>query len=301
MQVPSPVLQALSEILAAQSPQFAARLKQRLTATLQAKDEPAFDERKFGFKGFRDFLERGTQGLFLVEPSTVGSDVMVTPVGAKNHSIPTAPFAVGTSHSIRNDVWQAFTNPDPARLRFWGRHSFQVRHYLRGEDSPHSREVLDSPEAFIEIAPITAETQVSWMQQFTDQQTIPEERRKVIESILTKTYSSGINAAFTGALGELGSQWRQQRIRHVLLAIHAWADTHGVPHERLSLRTPSERDSSLVMAGTEKPFRNDHVGSGGIQDPRERAVRLLDMLSDEEISRVVVPILLSTLLVKGKS
>lgn len=64
MQVPSPVLQALSEILAAQSPQFAARLKQRLTAALQAKDEPAFDERKFGFKGFRDFLERGTQGLF---------------------------------------------------------------------------------------------------------------------------------------------------------------------------------------------------------------------------------------------
>jgi hypothetical protein len=40
---------------------------------------------------------------------------------------------------------------------------------------------------------------------------------------------------------------------------------------------------------------------GGIQDPRERAVRLLDMLSDEEISRVVVPILLSTLLVKEKA
>ena len=150
-QVPSPVLQAISEILAAQSPQFAARLKQRLTAALQAKEEPAFDERKFGFKGFRDFLERGSQGLFSVEPSAVGSDVMVSLAGVKNHSIPATPTTDGGSHSIRNDVWQAFTNPDAARVRFWGRRTFQVRHYLRGEDSPHAREVQDSPGNFIEI------------------------------------------------------------------------------------------------------------------------------------------------------
>lgn len=300
-QVPSPVLQALSGILATQSPQFAARLKQRLTAALQAKGEPAFDERKFGFKGFRDFLERGTQGLFSLEPSDVGSDVTVSLVGAKSHSTPVALAAGGASHSIRNDVWQAFTNPDPARMRFWGVHTFHVRHYLRGEDSSHAREIQNSPEDFVEIDPIAADTQLSWMRQFVTQHTIPEDRKEVIDSILAKTYSSGINAAFTGALGQLGHQWRQQRIKNVASAIYTWADTHGVPHERLSLRTSAERDSSLGTTGVEKLSRIDHVGTGGIQDPRERAVRLLDLLSNDEISRIVVPILLSTLLVKEKN
>lgn len=301
-QVPSPVLQSLSEILAAQSPQFAARLKQRLTAALQTMGEPPFDERKLGFKGFRDFLERGTQGLFSVEPCTIGSDVMVSLVGAQSQAPHQSQVTRISGHSFRNDVWQAFTNPDPARARFWGVRTSHVRHYLQGEDSPHAREVKDSPQDFIEIAYITADTQVSWMREFVEQHTIPEERQAAIEGILEKPYSSGINAAFTGALGSaLGNLWRLQRIKHVALAIHAWADLHSIPYERLGLRTSSEAEVSLTTTAAEKPGRTEHVGAGGVQDPRERAVRLLDLLSNDEISRIVIPILLSTLLVKEKS
>lgn len=304
-QVPSPVLQALTEILAAQSPQFAARLKQRLTATLQAKEEPPFDERKLGFKGFRDFLERGTQGLFLVTPSDVGPDVMVSLVGAQSEAASPAQTTGGAGHSVRNDVWQAFINPDPARVRFWGRDTHQVRHYLHGEDSPHAREVQDSAADYIEIEPVSAATQLSWMRQFVYEHShaVPETRTQTIHSILDKPYSSGINAAFTGALGaSLGGQWRHQRIKNVVAAIYAWADKHNVPHELLNVRSSSDSAAGQSTSGTEKAVRADGpVGPSGIQDPRERAVRLLDMLSNDEISRIVVPILLSTLLVKEKS
>ena len=298
-QVPSPVLQALSEILAAQSPQFAARLKQRLTAALQARGEPAFEEKKFGFKGFRDFLERGTQGLFSIQPSAEGADVEVSLTGAKSQSAQALPPVSGGTHSIRNEVWQAFTNPDSSRLRYLSRRNFLVRHFLRGEDSPHSREVLESPDDFVEIQPISAETQVAWMRQFVGAHEIPPTLRDAIDAIVDRPYSSGVNAAFTGALGALGAQWRQVRIKKVIDEIHAWAGAHGIPPERLSLRSTAETDTTSITSVVDRAVRPEHANDG-IQDPRERAVRLLEMLSNEDISRVVLPILLSTLLVKGK-
>ncbi len=301
-QVPSAVLQALTEILTAQSPQFAARLKPRLTAALQAKEEPPFDERKLGFKGFRDFLERGTQGLFSVEPCAPDSDVLVSLIGSSGAHSHQIQASNSSGHSFRNDVWQAFTNPDSRRARFWGILTNHVRHYLQDEDSLHAREVQGSPNSYVEIDFVPADTQVSWMREFIKQHAIPEERLAAIEGILSMPYSTGSNAAFASALGgALTHQWRQQRIKNVTSVIHEWADSHSIPRNHLYIHASSEEEASLTAIAPEKPARTEHVGAGGVQDPRERAVRLLDLLSNDEISRIVVPILLSTLLVKEKN
>lgn len=301
MQVPSSVFLALSEILATQSPQFASRLKQRLTSVLAAKGEPPFDEKKFGFKGFRDFLKNGTQGIFSVASSEDGADVIVS-LGGNNTSI--APSQkIGSIHSLRGDVWQAFTNPDASRVRYFNLRNFSIRHFLRGEDSVHAREVAENSADFVEIDFIGADVQQQWMRQFIESREISPQLRETLEGIAGRTYTSGINAAFLGALGIMGAEWRQDRLSRVVEVIHGWAERNGISIDKLTPRSNSENESALPVtparAAGKLPSGGDVMD--GVQSPREQAVRLLDILSNEEISRVVVPILLSTLLVRGKN
>ena len=303
MPVPSNVLHALTELLAVQSPQVASRLKQRLNAALQAKGADTFDERKHGFKGFRDFLQRGTEGLFVVKSTDDGADVVVSlPVKAPA-AAPTAgtPIpAIGTT--VRSEIWQAFTNPDATRLRFLNKRTFVVRHFLRGEDSAHSREVDAAPEDFVPVEPITGEDQLRWMREFIDLKGIEQPHRALLEAIMAKPYTSGLNAAFTGALRQLGKEWSAYRVKHVIEKIAAWAKPHGISAEHLNPR-PAETVVTPVLAPVKKPASVvDSPSSGdGVMDPRAQASGLLAMLSDDEIRRVVLPILLSTMLVRGKA
>lgn len=302
MQVPSVVLQALSEILAVQSPQFAARLKQRLTAALQAKGEDAFDERKFGFKGFRHFLTEGTQGLFDIAPSPDGADIVVSLQGA-TEGITTAPSSTSeVGSAIRKEVWQAFTNPDMTRLRFFNRRTYVVRHYLRGEDSPPAQEVAAAGAEFVEIQPISGDDQVGWMRQFIEQKNIGHPLRDVLEGIIAKPYTSGVNAAFTGALQDDGLEWRQDRVQKIVKRITAWSKANDVSMEHLCSRQATE-SASPAATQPKKTVKVERAedGADGVKHPRAQAERLLGILTNDEISRVVLPVLLSTLLMRGKA
>lgn len=301
-QVPSTVLLALSEILAAQSPQFAARLKQRLTAALNAKGEPPFDEKKFGFKGFRDFLLRGTQDIFSVTQRDGGDDIVVSLLGANSASSTSSQPSLGTSHSLRSEIWQAFTNPDVKRVRYLSRRTYAVRHFLRGEDNTHAKEVLDSPADFVEITPINADVQVTWMKEFIEKHQIKSPLRDALEGIAAHPYSSGVNAAFTGALGSLEDDWRQERVKNIIDTIHRWANANDVSTDKLTRRSGFDSEAIPVPASKSIGKQSRAVDvTNGVQNSRDQAVRLLDMLSNEDISRIVIPILLSTMLVRGKS
>lgn len=299
-QVPSSILQRLSEVLAAQSPQYASRLKQRLSAALATNGEDPFDERKYGFKGFRDFLKRGTQNLFRLEDSESGADVLVSlPRPEKSSSTAVEPAATG---SIRSDIWQAFTNPDITRARYLNRRTFVVRHFLRGDASPQAKEVEGTPDDFVEIPPITGEVQVGWMQQFMTDSKVEEPLLGVLKEIVSNPYSSGVNAAFTGALGPLAAAWRQRRVQSVISTVFEWAQSHGVPQDKLISRAQAGQDSVSAPGIRSASKVGADVSSGdGIRDPREQAARLLDMLSNDDINRIVIPILLSTLLVRGRN
>lgn len=302
MQVPSIVLQALSEILAVQSPQFAARLKQRLTAALESKGEDAFDERKFGFKGFRHFLTEGTQGLFVIAPSPDGADIVVSLQGATGGASTTSSSANETGSSIRKEVWQAFTNPDQTRLRFLNRRTHVVRHYLRGEESPPAQEVAAARAEFVEIQPISGDDQVGWMRQFIEQKNIGHPLHDVLEGIIAKPYTSGVNAAFTGALQDDGLEWRQDRVQKIIQRIAAWSKANDVPMEYLSSRHVPE-SAHPPATHPNKPVKVEWSEDGvdGVKNPRVQAERLLGILTNDEISRVVLPVLLSTLLMRGKA
>jgi hypothetical protein len=203
---------------------------------------------------------------------------------------------------VRGEIWQAFTNPDPTRLRYLNKRTFVVRHFLRGEDSAHAKEVEAAPDDFVEIASITGEDQLRWMREFIDRKGIEQPQRAVLEAIMAKPYTSGLNAAFTGALRELGKEWSQYRVSHVIEKIAAWAEGHGISAGHLNPR-PAEAAAAPIAVPVKKGTKNADTppSEGGVMDPRAQATGLLAMLSDDEIRRVVLPILLSTMLVRGKA
>lgn len=289
MDFPVIVTQLVSELLAEKSPEYAARLKQRLAVVMSERGLGAFEERAYGFKGFRDFLKRGLTNVKLEES---GDDLLVYSADVGKSVQPRAQVLSNipqASTTIRSDVWQAFSNPDNSRHRFLNKKTYVIRHYIEGEDSAARSEVEAARGDFLEIKSITGEEQREWMRQFLTSASIKESERGVLEAIIALPYSSSMNAAFTQALGENSDAWRHFRTKHVTNYMSAWASTNGLNMEKLRLhqRSPAASNPKLSL-------KSDVA-------PREQVVRLLDLLSDAEISRIVLPILLTTMLVRSKS
>ncbi|HEY8944463.1 MAG TPA: hypothetical protein VIM73_09380, partial [Polyangiaceae bacterium] len=203
--------------------------------------------------------------------------------------LPPKAAAVGEAETrIRSDVWQAFASHNPRRKRFLDKHSFAVKHFLDNEASAVSSEVAANPENFVEIQPIAGEEQVSWMKDYLNSIPIQGTDRTPLEAMLTQQYSASLNSAFTRALGEKGDAWRHFRTQRVSQAIEKWAAKNDVKLDHL--RKTATADSIQLAAGA-RVIKDDARG---------RAQKLLQMLSDEDIATVVIPILVSTILVRSR-
>lgn len=250
-----------------------------------------FDERAFGYKRFQDFLEQGHGHLISIQRPSGAGDILV--------SLRT-PEALGsgrTSHAvrteqppIRSDIWQAFTNPDPVRKRFLHKCSCTVRHFTEGQSNQAAHaEVSASPDDFIEISAISGQTQIEWMKRFLEGISLPAGERVAFEAMLNEPYSSGVNSTFTRALGEQSTAWRHFRTRLVTDQISEWAREYAIPMENLRVQ--------------QRPLAASSVGEsvrGATLSPREQATRLLDLLSEDDIARLILPTLLSTILIKSR-
>lgn len=281
--------QLLTQLLSDRSPEFGARLKQRLNATFTEKGMGKFDERSFGFKRFQDFLEQGHGHLVTVQRPSGAGDILVS---LKTPKISASPLnAQIEPPPIRSDIWQAFTNPDSTRKRFFNKQTFVVRHFNDAQEPQTSyAEVTSSPDQFIEIKPIGGEIQIEWMRRFLEETiNIPSDERIAFEAMLTEPYSSGVNAAFTRALGDHSTAWRNYRSRRILDSINNWAHQHEVQLDRLRVQPRQPVNTSENTPRETSPF-----------SAREQVIKLLDLLSDDDINRLVLPTLLSTILVKSR-
>ena len=121
-------------LLSARSPEFGARLKQRLNALLRERNLEPFDERRYGYKKFQDFLEKGQTDIVQVIRHEDGGDIQVSLKEAAQAAVeaPVIQSVVSPSEwagrPIRSDVWQAFANPDPERRRYLDRQTLQIFH-----------------------------------------------------------------------------------------------------------------------------------------------------------------------------
>lgn len=279
----SQVSQLLKQLLEAHSPEVGARLKQRLNALLVGQGLGPFDERAFGFRKFGDFLQK-TQTEILKVDRTESTDIIVSLVGASASPVQIMRPAVETDQAaIRSDVWQAFTNHNIQRKRFLNKETFAVKHFIENDQSSASHEVAENRDKFIEIQPIPGNEQLDWMREYLSTVPLQAADKTPLEAMTEQPYTSSLNSAFTRALGEKGEGWRHFRTHRVTEAIERWASLHGVSLDYLR-----------------KPAVQTHADGKAVpkESARARALKLLQLISEEDIAKVVMPVLVTTVLIR---
>lgn len=288
MYEPTLITQLLTQLLSEKSPEFGARLKQRLNASLVSRGLGYFDEKAHGYKKFSDFLTRAHGEVVTVERQGVSGDILVS-LRHRPVAKPELATSVSQQPRIRNDIWQAFSNPDPQRKRFLNKSTMLVSHFLQGEASAVKTAIEQNSEQFVEIEPINAQTQIEWMRSFLDTIRITPSEKSALEVLINVPYSSGVNATFSRALGEHGAAWRSFRTGQVVSRMKSWASGHNVQFDKLCF-SKCQEESSV----TSKQADQIELSS------RQKAIKLLELLNDDDIARLVIPTLLSTILIKSR-
>jgi len=229
----------LASLLSKDSPELGSRLKQRLSAEFDRYSLGAFNEREFGTSStkFIDFLSEICSDVARVEREPDSVDIKVylrldyEPPATS--SLP-APAAVERrSLPLRNEIWLAFTNPDPHRRRVYRRSDGTIMHYeINGSDINEPAFAADDSQ-LVEIEPIPAETQQEWMQEFANQNDLPPNTLAEVQRLLREPYESKQNHVFAKLLGQHSDQWKATRNERVTLIAVEWAQRNRVPIARL--------------------------------------------------------------------
>ena len=151
-----------------------------------------------------------------------------------------------------SQLWQAFTNPDERRRRFYNRGTQEVVHYLAdspdGLDNKLSSKV-DGDDRFVAIEYAHAQEQSRWMQDFLDASVLPESTRRVARHVVTIAYDSAVNTAFESSLGSHGYEWRRYRAKRVSDHIERWAEKNSISFDPGVLRTRAKLSCPLCGSG----------------------------------------------------
>lgn len=306
---PANVAQLLLQLLSDNypHPELGTRLKQRLKAAYAERGYGIFDEKTLGFRRFVEYLEKEHGDLVLVERPNQSSDILVSlkTLELRRTTVPEPSDSSQnrTSQTIRTAVWQAFANPDSQRKRFLSPDG-RVVHYLEGASSEAQQMVEASSDQYVPIPPITQDTQSGWMREFLGGLSLNPVERALLEQMVAEPYSSTLNATFTRALGNHGSAWSRFRTERVITIILRWADENSVDRDLLYIRPIASQSTDSLLPESAAASTSGSISSAPshVQNfsPRERVIKLLDLLSDDDLERLVLPTLLSTILIKSR-
>lgn len=297
--------QLLTQLLSEQSPELGARLKQRLKRAFAVSGFGEFDEKSLGFKRFSDYLLRVHGDLVSVDRPQGKGDILVSLRGATRATPEPAlpqPRLVATP-VLRSDIWQAFANPDEDRLRYFKKATDKVVHYLRERQSRERAEVESAPDSFIAILPIDRDQQGAWMREYLQEAPLPAAQKEALGPLAAEAYSSTVNKAFTDALGNYAWGWRRHRTAKVVEVVSEWAERNGIALNRLhaAAKEPAAFVPTSPVPDLAGPSIPTAPRAAASQIPaRQQALKLLELLSDEDIARLVLPTLLSTILVRSR-
>lgn len=293
-----PVVSKLLVQILSQSPEPGARLKQRLSQALVANGYIGFNEKSLGYQKFTSYLLNEHGDTVQVTRPNGGGDIIVSlrsPVSTAH------PEATNSSLSIRNDFWQAFVNPDPNRRRFLNRSTGEIEHFLISEETKKKEEEYRSSDAFVEIAPIPEQEQKAWMLNFISKHELSDTEKSTLEAIASERYSSSANNKFSHALGNArGQEWKHFRASRVIKAINAWIESNVIDRSVVHASQKSSyapRTPELARLGLD----TQPLSSGTNElNPKAQVLKLLDLLSDEDVTRVIIPTLLSTIMIRSR-
>lgn len=215
---------------------FAAGLKPRL----QSLSNGEFAEGRLGFPTFKAFLEAAERA-GVVELQRTPSDLLVLPRDSKGDGggdrAPASREPVAPGKRIRPDLWRAWIEWSQALKRYYDRSTDTVVFLV---DSPNSvpatepddarRRVLEDPERFLEIPPVSVKATLEAMRAFAETWPNPTDR-EAMERALTLPEPERAAAEFTRLLRfrpPVAGAWHLTRMRQVAAAIEEWAQRNQI-------------------------------------------------------------------------
>jgi hypothetical protein len=294
------------ELLSDRATEFGARLKQRLNRTLIQSGIPAFSEREYGYRKFSDFLIAELGHHLQIDKPSIDGDIQISlkadapsfaPPYTRVAAVSAAPVSdqvtiKATFPIVRGDVWQAFTNLNPQRKRYWEKSVGQILHFLEDSDSDQAQQVAALPDAFTEIPLVEGDTQLGWMHEFLAVSDFPDDEVASLRRLVAEGYSSRLNMLFARSLGQQQSQWKRYRAQRVIDIIRDWAQTNSVPIDRLMIAPPITAEVVVTPVDKTTPV--------GVMSPRSQAEKLLSLMDEQDIISVALPTLLGCVLAKSR-
>lgn len=279
------IAQYLKLILQKKSPEFGSRLKVLLNQYLRDSQLEQFDEAALGYRKFTQYLSIVHADLVeVVKPSGSG-DVLVTlrrNIDGKDDNVDI------TSIALRNDVWRAFTFQDLSRKRFLNKETNKVLHFKEDEDSEEKKLFEAGEQNFVKIVPVT-DIQKKWMSEFADSLPIKDKITENLESLLVDQDLNQVLSNFKTLLGSYSNQWLNFRKTKIVDYIKQWCNDNSVSFDllcRISDKKYLERNSSQASISTSSA------------NARVIVAKLLDLVSEEDISSNVIPMILGIISIR---
>lgn len=295
------VRQLLSELLS-NGPQLGSRLKLQLSREFERVSGQRFDVLEGGFPNFTAFLAANADLVEVIRQAGPG-DVTVrlkSTARETSHEDDLLPAPAPRQTRIPAELWQAFTNPDHRRRRFYNRTTRRVVHFVEGADSELDRRLsaeVAADKNFVKIDSIPGSIQTSWMHAFLESVSLPEGIRKTCGHLASAPYASAVNTAFTVALAEYGGAWKHFRASKVLERVDDWAAKHSI---NLHDVTPPEQQL-YATAYRLTPSDTGIVTDGHPESELRRQLHaLIDALEDRELDRVLIPMAVVSRFLKAR-
>jgi hypothetical protein len=260
--------------------------------------DPTFSDRRLGFQKFLDFLREGERrGRFYIFPDDDQHPrISVEPPPSDLADKTVKPAVSGTR--LRADLWSTIVTWDHSSARYWDR--TEKRAIMLPLDSAGQPLWVSEPARFARIEPVSFETQVDWMREFSMRQD-EVARRDLLLSALEPGAKLG---SFRTALQKLGlsSEWLSELQSRVLTHASNWARAVDLPQavlyegrrRRRTSKAESPVSSTAEEAGSALPAEAETAQANdamdGVQDLRARLHRAIDAMSARELADISVPV-----------
>jgi hypothetical protein len=258
---------------------------------MMSRTNGGFNEHKIGpgFASFREFLAAAADaGVVTVTPAPIGPDVEILPPGAASLGPRHQPERGGVGPRIRSDLWKAFVDWTPDRLRAFDRVD-NVAKMVTAEPAPLEpaqqstlrRAIRMDVDRYVPINPVPFERQRQIMADFLATlepsppqaalETALRSQRPIRAFTSTLTIDSSLQDAFTA-----------YRLKCIANIIEDWKSAHNLEVDIFQSRPPAQPDESTNQAAQSK-------------DSAEVAVRrmlhaAIDRMPLDELNHLHVPV-----------
>lgn len=258
-------------------------------------EQPDFDERTLGFRKFLEFLKAAESAGFVKTLIDPNGHPRVYPTSVSQESIDAflegLRLASERSTRMRGEVWRAFVEWRP--VDYWRGWDYDYSRIFMApvlEDSRAPWEV--NPERFIEIPVVSMDQQMTWMREFSQNQS------NVLKSNLLEAIGpQSTPGSFKRKLNEYGlsEQWASALRSRVTEQVSEWARSARVPmgkvfEQNRQERTQVEQRTEKLSSGGEAHSTPDQNVLGNTGEPlRLRLHEVLDSMQTHELAVLNVP------------